>query len=163
MRGFFLMNDLQHCMAAEEGTCIPSREFQKPCRLERLPHCVLGYYCMEVACRRLARFPAWECLFSRPIHRFSQCRLFSDPSAAAAVRVAKRIASSHGCSRRDAEKLILEGRVRVNGAVLSSPAVVVSPSDVVLVDGEFVKESPPPKVMTPVNKSSMLLSYPLSH
>ncbi len=51
-----------------------------------------------------------------------------------AERIAKRIARSGLCSRRDAEKLILEGRVRVDGKILDSPALVVGPDAVVEVD-----------------------------
>ncbi|WP_299440343.1 pseudouridine synthase [uncultured Rhodospira sp.] len=39
------------------------------------------------------------------------------------------------CSRREAERLIAGGRVAVNGRVLDSPALNVSPRDVVTVDG----------------------------
>jgi 23S rRNA pseudouridine2605 synthase len=51
-------------------------------------------------------------------------------------RVAKRIARSGFCSRRDAERLIAAGRVAVNGAVLSSPAVTVTDANQVTIDGE---------------------------
>lgn len=51
-------------------------------------------------------------------------------------RVAKVIARAGICSRRDAEKLIAEGRVAVNGQVLDSPAVVVTTADIVAVDGK---------------------------
>ncbi len=40
------------------------------------------------------------------------------------------------CSRREAERWIADGRVRVNGEVLQSPAVNVVASDEVAVDGE---------------------------
>jgi 23S rRNA pseudouridine2605 synthase len=50
-------------------------------------------------------------------------------------RVAKVIARSGLCSRRDAERLIAEGRVTLNGRVLTSPAVAVSPADRIAVDG----------------------------
>jgi 23S rRNA pseudouridine2605 synthase len=49
-------------------------------------------------------------------------------------RIAKRIARTGLCSRRDAEKLIQEGRVRVDGTTLKSPALVVGPDAVVEVD-----------------------------
>lgn len=39
------------------------------------------------------------------------------------------------CSRRDAERLIADGRVKVNGKVLDTPAFKVSEKDKVLVDG----------------------------
>jgi 23S rRNA pseudouridine2605 synthase len=51
-------------------------------------------------------------------------------------RVAKRIARSGFCSRRDAERLIAAGRVAVDGAVLSSPAVTVTDANQVTIDGE---------------------------
>jgi 23S rRNA pseudouridine2605 synthase len=39
------------------------------------------------------------------------------------------------CSRRDAERLIAEGRVKLNGKVLDTPAVKVTAKDRVSVDG----------------------------
>ena len=51
-------------------------------------------------------------------------------------RIAKIIARSGLCSRRDAEKLIAEGRVTVNGALLASPAVNVTFRDRIAVDGK---------------------------
>ena len=51
-------------------------------------------------------------------------------------RVAKRIARSGFCSRRDAERLIATGRVAVDGEVLSSPAVTVTDANQVTIDGE---------------------------
>jgi 23S rRNA pseudouridine2605 synthase len=51
-------------------------------------------------------------------------------------RIAKVIARAGICSRRDAERLIAEGRVTLNGTPLSSPAVNVKDSDVIAVDGK---------------------------
>jgi 23S rRNA pseudouridine2605 synthase len=51
-------------------------------------------------------------------------------------RIAKAIAASGLCSRRDAEKLILEGRVKLNGATLSTPAITVCPQDRISVDNK---------------------------
>lgn len=51
-------------------------------------------------------------------------------------RIAKVLARAGLCSRRDAERWIAEGRVRVNGRVLETPACVVGPADMVLVDGK---------------------------
>ncbi len=42
------------------------------------------------------------------------------------------------CSRRDAERLIAEGRVKLNGKVLDTPAVKVTAADKVSVDGRPV-------------------------
>jgi 23S rRNA pseudouridine2605 synthase len=44
-------------------------------------------------------------------------------------RIAKRLARAGICSRRDAERLIADGRVTLNGAVLESPAVNVTEAD----------------------------------
>jgi len=55
---------------------------------------------------------------------------------AAPERVAKRIARAGLCSRRDAERWIAEGRVAVDGEVLTSPAVTVTEASLVTVDGE---------------------------
>jgi 23S rRNA pseudouridine2605 synthase len=51
------------------------------------------------------------------------------------VRIAKVIARAGLCSRRDAERWILDGRVSVNGKILDTPAFTVEPSDRVVVDG----------------------------
>lgn len=57
-------------------------------------------------------------------------------SAFEGERIAKAIARAGLCSRRDAERLIGEGRVKLNGKVLTSPAVNVKPSDEIRVDGQ---------------------------
>ena len=49
-------------------------------------------------------------------------------------RIAKVIARAGICSRRDAEKLILEGRVKLDGVVVTSPALNVTQDNVVQVD-----------------------------
>ena len=41
-------------------------------------------------------------------------------------RIAKVIARAGMCSRRDAERWISEGRVKIDGNILSSPAVTVN-------------------------------------
>lgn len=53
-----------------------------------------------------------------------------------AERLHKRIAASGLCSRRAAEKMILEGRVAVNGQEIRELGVKVLPVDVVAVDGK---------------------------
>ncbi|MBP5535127.1 MAG: rRNA pseudouridine synthase [Alphaproteobacteria bacterium] len=55
-------------------------------------------------------------------------------------RIAKKMAAAGLCSRRDAEKWILEGRVKVNGVKLTTPACVVSDDDIVVVDGIQLKK-----------------------
>ena len=59
-----------------------------------------------------------------------------DSPAAKAERIAKRIARAGICSRRDAERLIEDGEVMVNGEVISSPALNVSAKDEIIVKGK---------------------------
>ncbi|ESR24964.1 pseudouridine synthase [Lutibaculum baratangense] len=61
-------------------------------------------------------------------------------------RIAKRIARSGVCSRRDAEKLIADGRVSVNGKVLATPAVTVGPKDRIAIDGQPLAEPEPTRL-----------------
>lgn len=53
------------------------------------------------------------------------------------IRIAKVIAQSGKCSRREAESLILEGRVQVNGVVISSPATFIS-DESIKIDGKLL-------------------------
>ena len=50
-------------------------------------------------------------------------------------RIAKRIAAAGLCSRRTAEQWIVDGRVAVNGQILSTPAFCVTDTDILEVDG----------------------------
>ena len=54
-------------------------------------------------------------------------------------RIAKWLARAGVASRRDAEKMLTEGRVRLNNAVVSHPATFVAPADLVVVDGKLVE------------------------
>ncbi len=49
-------------------------------------------------------------------------------------RIAKRMARAGLCSRRDAERWIEAGRVKVNGKLLTTPACVITQKDHILVD-----------------------------
>lgn len=60
--------------------------------------------------------------------------------------MAKFLARAGVCSRRDAERLIAEGRVKLNGKVLDTPAVKVSTHDKVSVDGRIVGAAEPTRV-----------------
>ena len=63
-------------------------------------------------------------------------RLLTTGAAPPPQRIAKVIARAGLCSRRDAEAWIVEGRVAVNGVVLTSPAMDVGPDDAIVVDDE---------------------------
>jgi len=55
---------------------------------------------------------------------------------AAEERIAKRLARAGVASRREAEALIVDGRISLNGTVLKSPAINVGPADEILIDGK---------------------------
>ncbi len=61
-------------------------------------------------------------------------------------RIAKRIARAGLASRRDAERLIAEGRVRLNGRLLDTPAVTVTEADRIEVDGKPLAAPEPPRL-----------------
>ena len=61
---------------------------------------------------------------------------FSLDAAAAPERIAKHIARAGICSRREAERRIEDGRVTVNGETVTSPALNVSASDSITIDGK---------------------------
>ncbi len=61
-------------------------------------------------------------------------------------RIAKWIARAGVCSRRDAERLIAAGRVRVDGRTVASPALRVGPAQRVEIDGEPLPAFEPPRL-----------------
>jgi len=61
-------------------------------------------------------------------------------------RIAKVIARAGVCSRREAERLIAHGKVRVNGEVLDSPALNVSPEDRIEVNGNPLPRAGPTRL-----------------
>ena len=61
-------------------------------------------------------------------------------------RIAKRIARAGICSRRDAERLIEAGAVTVNGKKITSPALNVSESDTITVEGKTLPQQEPTKL-----------------
>ena len=68
------------------------------------------------------------------------------PDPAAGERIAKRIARAGYCSRRDAERLIGEGRVAVDGRTIESPALNVTPEQEIRIDGERLKTAEPTRL-----------------
>ena len=61
-------------------------------------------------------------------------------------RIAKRLSRAGVASRRDAERMIAEGRVRLNGRVLATPAVTVTDADRIEVDGKPLAAPEPPRL-----------------
>jgi 23S rRNA pseudouridine2605 synthase len=70
----------------------------------------------------------------------------SPPATKDGERVAKLIARSGLCSRREAERLVAQGRVAVGGRVLDSPAIDVLPGQRITVDGEALAAFEPPRL-----------------
>lgn len=67
-----------------------------------------------------------------------------DPKPApAGERIAKVLSRAGVASRREAERLIEAGEVRVNGKVITSPALNVTPKDRITVSGEPLAERQP--------------------
>ncbi|WP_147125645.1 pseudouridine synthase [Shimia ponticola] len=63
------------------------------------------------------------------------------PSDDKPERIAKRLARAGVASRRVAETMITEGRVTVNGEVIASPALNVTTTDAITVDGNPLGEA----------------------
>ena len=61
-------------------------------------------------------------------------------------RIAKVLARAGIASRREAERMIEAGRVTVNGKTIDSPALNVTPSDKITVDGKPVAEPEPARL-----------------
>ena len=65
---------------------------------------------------------------------------------ASGERIAKVIARAGICSRRDAEKMIAEGRVALNGEPVTTPATKVGENDVIAIDGKPLDEPEPARL-----------------
>jgi 23S rRNA pseudouridine2605 synthase len=61
-------------------------------------------------------------------------------------RIAKRLARAGLCSRRDAERWIAQGRVKVDGEVLTTPAFVVTDKSRIEVDNKPLPEAERPRL-----------------
>lgn len=61
-------------------------------------------------------------------------------------RIAKVIARAGLCSRREAEQLIAEGKVTVDGKVLKSPALNVTGRETIVVDGKALPKQEPTRL-----------------
>lgn len=68
------------------------------------------------------------------------------PEPDAPERIAKRLARAGVASRRDAERMIEQGRVRLNGKRLDTPAVTVTARDRIEVDGHLLGAPEPARL-----------------
>jgi 23S rRNA pseudouridine2605 synthase len=74
-------------------------------------------------------------------------------------RVAKVIARAGLCSRRDAERLVEEGRVKLNGKILKSPAQNVTARDLVLVDNKPLPDREPVRLWLYHKPAGLVVSH----
>lgn len=74
------------------------------------------------------------------------------------IRLNKFLANSGICSRRNADKLISEGRVKVNGEVITTMGVEITRQDVVEYDGKTVSIEPRVYVLLNKPKNCMTTS-----
>ena len=61
-------------------------------------------------------------------------------------RIAKVLSRAGIASRREAERMIADGRITVNGRVIDSPALNVTETDKITADGKRVGEPEPPRI-----------------
>lgn len=73
-------------------------------------------------------------------------------------RICQVIARSGIASRREAEKLITQRRVHLNGQLVTSPALNVSKSDVIAVDAVPLSECAPTRVWQFYKKKGLIVS-----
>jgi 23S rRNA pseudouridine2605 synthase len=74
-------------------------------------------------------------------------------------RIAKVIARAGICSRRDAERMIGEGRVALNGKPIDSPAVNVTPNDAIAIDGKPLAQSEPTRLWRYHKPKGLVVSH----
>ncbi|HEY8615664.1 pseudouridine synthase [Phenylobacterium sp.] len=80
-------------------------------------------------------------------------------SAPGGERIAKALARAGVGSRRDVERYIAEGRIALNGQVLTTPAVKVEPGDILTVDGQVVSEAEPTRLFRYHKPVGLLTSH----
>ncbi len=67
-------------------------------------------------------------------------------NSSSSERIAKRLSRAGVASRRDAERMILAGRVAVNGKTLDTPAFLVTETDKISVDGKPIDAPAEPRL-----------------
>ena len=82
-----------------------------------------------------------QSLFSAPHSLYAAAMNDAKPE-----RIAKVLARHGVASRREAEKIIEDGRVAVNGKTLDSPALNVTTTDKITLDGAPLGEREPPRI-----------------
>lgn len=83
---------------------------------------------------------------AHPNRRAAAGQSSAEASSGEGDRVAKALARAGVASRREIERLIAEGRVALNGEVLTTPAVKIGAGDILTVNGEVVSDAEPVRV-----------------
>ena len=68
------------------------------------------------------------------------------------MRIAKKIAKSGAASRREAERLIEEGRISVNGEIVTTPVFFVNDSHEIAIDGKPIGKKSEKLIVWKMNK-----------
>ena len=74
-------------------------------------------------------------------------------------RIAKYLARAGIASRRESEKLVAEGRIKVNGKTIDTPATKVGPEDKVEFDGKAVDKKQPPRLWRYYKPDGLVTSH----
>ncbi|MDR0367238.1 MAG: rRNA pseudouridine synthase [Rickettsiales bacterium] len=74
-------------------------------------------------------------------------------------RIAKAIADAGVCSRRDAEKLVLAGKVSANGERVPSPAFNVEDADEISIDGKALPLAAPVRLYAYHKPAGLVVSH----
>jgi 23S rRNA pseudouridine2605 synthase len=75
------------------------------------------------------------------------------------MRIAKLIARSGAMSRRDAERAIATGRVKVNGRTIDSPALDATEADKVEIDGRALAKPEPTRLFIYHKPAGLVVSH----
>ncbi|WP_341756748.1 MULTISPECIES: pseudouridine synthase [unclassified Candidatus Tisiphia] len=74
-------------------------------------------------------------------------------------RLAKAISNAGICSRRDAELLIKNSEVKVNGVVIDSPATLVDNTSLIEVSGKVINQQQTPRLWTYYKPVGLITSH----
>lgn len=82
----------------------------------------------------------------KPANKAAPDASSKDDGASSGDRIAKVLSRAGVASRREAERMIAEGRVKVNGTQIDSPALNVTDRDRIIVDGKPLPQAEAPRL-----------------